>query len=188
MGSWADHGANTGGFYKCNKYDPKKAKGDAKANSAKMDLDRYLHYYQRFFNHGQSKKFAQKQQENTLARMAQLQNSSQGLTWIDVQFLKTAMEQVFELRQVLSFTYVFAYYLSDGPEKTLFEYLQEQLEISTEKLSELSEKPLEEIDRVQVVNYTRVTAQFMQNLLDGVTNGLTSSVPSPYKRRRQGEL
>merc|ERR1711871_1396157 len=113
----------------------------------------------------------------TEARMAELQNSSQGSSWIDVQFLKTAMEQVFTLRQVLSFTYVFAYYLEESHEKTLFEYLQQQLEQSTEKLSELSEKLLEEINRTDVVNYTRVTNTFMQNLLDGVANGLTAGVP-----------
>jgi ariadne-1 len=44
---------------------------------------------------------------------------------MDVQFLKAATEQVFECRNVLKYTYVFAYYLKDGPEKTLFEYLQQ---------------------------------------------------------------
>jgi len=69
---------------------------------------------------------------------------------------------------------VFAYYLDDGPEKTLFEYLQQQLESSTEHLSELSElPPLEKVDRAQVVNFSRITTQFMHNLLQGVANGLT---------------
>ena len=41
-----------------HRYDPKKNK-DAKAGSAesaKAELDRYLHYYQRYHNHDQSKK------------------------------------------------------------------------------------------------------------------------------------
>jgi ariadne-1 len=87
------------------------------------------------------------------------------------------MDQVFELRQVLQFTYVFAYYLEDAHEKLLFEFLQQQLEQSTEKLSELSESPLEKIDRALVVNYTRVTQQFMCNLLNGVEEGLTMNTP-----------
>ena len=75
---------------------------------------------------------------------------------------------------MLKYTYVFAYYLDDGPEKTLFEYLQQQLESSTEHLSELSElPPLEKVDRAQVVNFSRITTQFMHNLLQGVANGLT---------------
>lgn len=177
FGPWSEHGAETGGFYKCNKYNPKEAKNTDEKQRAKGDLDRYLHYYQRYHNHGNSKKLGKKLMARTEARMAELQNSSQGSSWIDVQFLKTAMEQVFTLRQVLSFTYVFAYYLEESHEKTLFEYLQQQLEQSTEKLSELSEKPLEEINRTDVVNYTRVTNTFMQNLLDGVANGLTAGVP-----------
>lgn len=46
--------------------------------------------------------------------------------------------------------------------------------MSTEKLSELSEMPLEKLVRAEVVNHTRVTAQFMEGLLEGVANGLTS--------------
>jgi hypothetical protein len=81
---------------------------------------------------------------------------------------------LFQCRNVLKYTYVFAYYLPDGPEKTLFEYLQQQLESATEHLSELSElPPLDKLDRAQIVNYTRITGQFMQNLLHGVQTGLT---------------
>lgn len=87
------------------------------------------------------------------------------------------MRRLFSLlqcRNVLKYTYVFAYYLADGPEKTLFEYLQQQLESATEHLSELSElPPLDKLDRAQIVNYTRITGQFMQNLLHGVQTGLT---------------
>lgn len=79
-----------------------------------------------------------------------------------------------QCRSVLKYTYVFAYYLDDGPEKTLFEFLQQQLESSNEHLSELSElPPIDEIDRPQIVNYTRITNQFMNNLLNGVAAGLT---------------
>jgi hypothetical protein len=76
---------------------------------------------------------------------------------------------------VLKYTYVFAYYLTDdGPEKTLFEYLQQQLESSSEHLSELSElPPIDKLNRTQIVNYTRLVHTFTQNLLDGVASGLT---------------
>lgn len=181
-GSWSEHGNTTGGYYKCNKFDPKAAKSKAKAagadaarSEAKAELDRYLHYYQRYHNHDQSKKYADKQRTTQDNRMTTLQaQSSNSSTWMDVQFLKKATEQVFECRRVLSYTYVFAYYLKDGPEKDLFEFLQQQLETSTEFLSELSEMPLERLNRTEVVNYTRVTNNFLLNLLEGVDNGLTS--------------
>jgi len=77
---------------------------------------------------------------------------------------------------VLKYTYVFGYYLPDGPEKVLFEFLQQQLEMSTEHLSELSEQPIEKLNRADVTNYTRVTARFMNNLLEGVEQGLTGDM------------
>lgn len=38
MGPWSDHGQNTGGYYKCNKYDPNGT--DNNAEKAKAELDR----------------------------------------------------------------------------------------------------------------------------------------------------
>ena len=94
---------------------------------------------------------------------------------MDVQFLQQATEQVISCRQVLKYTYVFGYYLPDGKEKTLFEHLQEQLERSTETLSEMSELPLAKVleKRAEIVNYQRFTGKFMQGLLEGVESGLT---------------
>jgi len=173
LSSWAEHGNHTGGFYRCNKYNPKTKDKVGDKEDAKAELDRYLHYYQRYHNHDQSKHFAEKQQKITEKRMIEMQSRDQ-TSWIDVQFLKAATDQVFECRRVLKYTYVFGYYLEAGPEKELFEFLQQELEKNTEHLSELSEFPLDKMDRTEVVNYTRVTGQFLKNLLEGVANGLTS--------------
>jgi len=110
--------------------------------------------------------------------MAELHGKSGSQTWMDVQFLKVAVEQVLQCRKVLKYTYVFAYFLHEEQghtpeERNLFEYLQEQLEKTTEKLSELSEVPVEKLDQAEVTNYTLVTKQFLKNLLDGVAAGLT---------------
>lgn len=117
----------------------------------------------------------------------------------EVDFLRAAGEQVIECRRVLQWTYVFGYYLNDGPEKTLFEYLQESLEKDTETLHELVESPLDQFltdeatksdffqHRSNVTNYAAVTAKFRQNLLEGVENGLTDELPlqhQPFKRAR----
>ncbi len=90
LGLWL-LGNHTGGFYRCNKYDPKaavKAKKEGKKEEskdvkendkeaekeeAKAELDRYLHYYQRYHNHDQSKTFAAAQRINTEKRMEHLQ-------------------------------------------------------------------------------------------------------------------
>jgi len=97
-------------------------------------------------------------------------------SWIDVQFLKQAVEQLIECRRVLKYTYIYAYYVTDKRELELFEFLQQQLEKSTEALSELSERPFEKMNRAEVENYTRVTEKFLRNLLDGVASGLTEVV------------
>ncbi|KAJ0399064.1 hypothetical protein P43SY_008684 [Pythium insidiosum] len=80
-----------------------------------------------------------------------------------------------ECRRVLKYTYVFGYYLPPGKEKSLFEYLQENLEKNTEHLTGLSEMPLDKMNRAEIVNYTRVTETFLRNLLAGVEDGLTSA-------------
>ena len=171
MGDWNDHGANTGGYYKCNKYDPAGGSGGASgapedqsdAAKAKRELDRYLHYYKRYHAHAEAQKFAKKQLKETEARMVLLQESSDDAKWSDVEFLKTANEQLVECRRVLKYTYVFAYYMTakSAMTKERFEHHQEMLERFTENLSELSEKPLHEMDRTDVVNQVCTSSGFL---------------------------
>ena len=65
------------------------------------------------------------------------------LTWIEVQFMKKAVEVVDRCRQTLKWTYAMAYYLGRGNEKELFEDNQRDLEKAVEDLSELLEGPVE---------------------------------------------
>lgn len=186
LGDWAEHSAATGGYYKCNKYDPQKASNEDESDTAraKRELDRYLHYYKRYHGHEEAQKFAVKQLEATEKRMVELQESTHG-SWIDVQFLKSANEMVIDCRRVLKSTYIFGYYLDPQAtiQRELFENLQEHLERFTETLSEMTEQQLDTMDRSEVVNITRVTESFLNNLIAGAENGLdvdanTSSSPS----------
>ena len=43
------------------------------------------------------------------------------LTWIEVQFAKAALDEVFKCRMTLKWTYAMAYYLARGNQKQLFE-------------------------------------------------------------------
>jgi len=54
---------------------------------------RYLHYYQRYHGHDSALKFAATQRAQAEARMVE-QQEAQKSSWIDVQFLKQAAEQV----------------------------------------------------------------------------------------------
>lgn len=173
MGKWMVRGATTGGYYKCNKFDP-NADGDDQSDAAKAkrELDRYLHYYKRFHGHDQAQGFAKKSLKETEARMVTLQEQNVDTVWTDVEFLKTANEQLVECRKVLKYTYAFAYYLQDKEKRSRFEFHQEMLEKFTENLSELSEKPLSEMNRTEVVNQTRVVDRFMKNVLKYVDDGM----------------
>ena len=168
LGKWSDHGAQTGGFYQCNKYDPNSSKKkEENVSAAKRELDRYIHYYTRYQGHDLALKFANTQREKAEIRMTELQKKG-GKGWIDVQFIMEAVEQLIECRRVLKYTYAYAFQLPDGPRKQLFEYNQSMLESNTEKLSELSEKDVEAVDRAELINYTRVTGSFLRSLLDEV--------------------
>lgn len=149
-------------------------------SQAKRDLDRYLHYYKRFHAHSEAQKFAAKQLRDTDKKMTALQESAEYAKWSDVEFLKTANEQLVECRRVLKFTYVFGYYLhptdDNKKQRETFEYHQELLERFTENLSELSEKPIREMDRGAVVNQTRSVAGFIKSILKYVGDGMEDLV------------
>jgi hypothetical protein len=193
IGTWSEHGQTTGGFYKCNRYDGSDVNSQVTAaQKAKAELDRYLHYYQRFHGHDQGLKFAAKQREAAEQKMIE-QQQSKGSSWLDVQFLYQAAEQVIDCRRVLKYTYVLGnrtrlligmsfvsfsslflgFFLTENsPEKKLFEYQQEMLEKNVERLHEYTEKPISQIDRTQVVNLTRVTEKFLSSLLQNMTGGI----------------
>jgi len=65
------------------------------------------------------------------------------LTWIEVQFLKKALDEVLRCRMTLKWTYAMAYYLEKDNAKELFEDNQRDLEKAVEDLSELMESPIE---------------------------------------------
>ena len=174
LGPWGDHDQATGGYYKCNRYDPSKPAGDDESR-AKHELDRYLHYYGRYANHENSLKYAHKDRVKAETRMLEKQESERS-TWMEVQFLLNATNQVIECRRVLKYTYVLGYYLDDdSPEKTLFEHHQEMLEKHTEKLNGLTETSIDKLDSSHVVNVTRITEKFLYGLLATCQGGFINA-------------
>ncbi|RXI00759.1 hypothetical protein DVH24_000993 [Malus domestica] len=69
LGSWAEHGERTGGFYACNRYEAAKQEGAARISTilcsnsydeaerrremAKNSLEKYTHYYERWASNQQ---------------------------------------------------------------------------------------------------------------------------------------
>ncbi|PWN32169.1 putative ariadne-1 protein [Meira miltonrushii] len=140
MGPWSDHGNS---WYNCNRFD-EKAGANARDQQAKSraSLERYLHYFNRFANHDQSARLDRDLYKRTEKKMEEMQVSSE-LTWIEVQFLKKAVDIVTECRMTLKWTYAMAYYLEKNNMTELFEDNQRDLERAVEDLSEQLEKPID---------------------------------------------
>ncbi|KAK9721206.1 hypothetical protein K7432_003600 [Basidiobolus ranarum] len=153
MGPWSEHGTN---WYNCNRYD-EKSSTDARDKQAdsRATLERYLHYYNRYANHEQSAKLDREMYSKTEKKMEEMQQTSD-LSWIEVQFLKRALDTVVECRMTLKWTYAFAFYLARNNMTALFEDNQRDLEMAVEQLSELLETPIAP---------TKIT-ELKQNVLD----------------------
>ncbi|KAJ2997837.1 hypothetical protein HDV02_005107 [Globomyces sp. JEL0801] len=96
-------------------------------------------YYNRYANHEQSAKLDKELYERTEKKMEEMQQSSE-FSWIQVQFLKSAVDVLMESRQTLMWTYALAFYLSRQSLATaLFEDNQRDLEMAVENLSGMLE-------------------------------------------------
>jgi len=168
FGAWKSH---TG----CNKY----TEDDQQKSQDRSALERYLHYYYRYQAHEQSKKFETTLRENAIKKMESIQNSDDS-RWIDVQYIDSATEQLIECRRTLKYTYVFAYFLTEGPEKNLFEYLQSELERNTENLSGALESPVGTQEPRQLKDLTNLASKRLQHLLEGVSEMLETPSKAPF--------
>lgn len=196
LGPWQEHGSATGGYYKCNKYEMDKAAGrtndeDSTRKKAKTTLDKYIHYFDRYINHDRARKIAIRSLPDIEMNMAKLQSAC-GYKLSDVTFIREAAEQVIKCRQVLKYTYVHGYYLTNTLERNLFEHLQEMLEKHTEHLHGLVETPLKIYTssskppavpffdhRSNVTNFAGITKKFLEDMLVGVEGGLTEGGQGP---------
>lgn len=102
----------------------------------------FWQYFNRFANHEQSAKLDRDLYSKTEKKMEKLQHTT-NLTWIEVQFLKKAVDTLTECRMTLKWTYCMAFYLKRNNMTELFEDNQRDLESATENLSEQLEAEIE---------------------------------------------
>ncbi|GAM20611.1 hypothetical protein SAMD00019534_037860, partial [Acytostelium subglobosum LB1] len=162
MGDWKGHSS-------CNSY---KKEGNSNKSDTKKALERYLFYFHRYNTHEQSKKFETKLRKDALDTILALQ-SKQDKRWIDVKFIETSTETLIQCRRTLKYTYVFGFYLDEGTEKNLFEFLQSDLEKTTERLSGLLEAG-ENQNIMELKEVTNLASNKLMHLLDGIEEGLTT--------------
>ncbi|KAK1775906.1 hypothetical protein QBC45DRAFT_395702 [Copromyces sp. CBS 386.78] len=142
MGLWSEHGTS---WYNCNRFEEKSGAEarDAQAKS-RVSLERYLHYYNRYHNHEQSARLDKDLYMKTEKKMVELQKQS-GMSWIEVQYLQSASQALQTCRQTLMWTYAFAFYLARNNLTEIFESNQKDLEMAVENLSEMFEKPVQDL-------------------------------------------
>lgn len=87
-------------------------------------LQRYLFYCNRYMNHMQSLRFEHKLYAQVKQKMEEMQQHN--MSWIEVQFLKKAVDVLCQCRSTLMFTYVFAFYLKKNNQSIIFEVWQQE--------------------------------------------------------------
>lgn len=171
LGPWEPHGSS---WYNCNRYDEEEAKAarDAQERS-RAALQRYLFYCNRYMNHAQSLRFENKLYAAVKEKMEEMQQHS--MSWIEVQFLKKAVDVLCQCRQTLMYTYVFAYYLKRNNQSVIFEENQKDLESATEKLSEYLEREITQENLVDIKQKVQDKYRYCENrrkvLLEHVHEG-----------------
>ncbi|ODM87368.1 Protein ariadne-1, partial [Orchesella cincta] len=129
LGPWEPHGSS---WYNCNRYDESEAKAARDAQEKSRLLCNAICFT--------SLKFENKLYASVKEKMEEMQQHN--MSWIEVQFLKKAVDILCQCRQTLMFTYVFAFYLQKTNQSVIFEDNQRDLESATEKLSEYLERDI----------------------------------------------
>lgn len=144
--------------HKCNKYEEDKFN--------RTNLVRWQHYLKRYSIHKKSLECEAKlKDERIIEIMRDLQMA--GKTWNEVQFLVKSVDVLCESRKQLMRTYIFAYYIEEQHQKTIFEANQSDLEMATEALSQYLEQNITE-DNVEemmhkVMNKSRYDLEIYWN-------------------------
>ncbi|CAH8463551.1 unnamed protein product [Dicrocoelium dendriticum] len=168
---WEPHGAR---WYNCNRYDEATAKQarDAQAQS-RVNLERYLFYFNRYVNHLQSLRFEARLYESVQNKMEAMQ--ANGTSWIDVKFFRKVVDTLCSCRRTLMYTYAFAYFLKKNNHSIIFEGNQSDLELATEHLSGLLDRDFSAISLNELKQKLQDKARYCESrrqvLLEHVHEG-----------------
>jgi len=159
LGPWEPHGSS---WYNCNRYDEDEAKNAREAQEkSRSALARYLFYCNRYMNHMQSLKFEHKLYASVRQKMEEMQQHN--MSWIEVQFLKKAVDVLTQCRSTLMYTYVFAFYLKRNNHSIIFEDNQKDLENATEQLSEYLERDITSDILVDIKQKVQDKSRYCEN-------------------------
>jgi len=185
---WKTHGSQTGGYYKCNIYEAKKADSsiydrERKAKLFQEELKKYRFYYERYYNHISSMK---KMKEEIPVIEEKMRNLSETLGWSanEAAFIRDAATTVTKNRHLLAWTYAIGFYVDpEMPTFNLFQKWQGDLDHYTDRLHELLEKPMEnyiEMEfRTELKTYAKAIAGYQKKLTVGIEEQI---VPAAFPK------
>ncbi|PKA66490.1 putative E3 ubiquitin-protein ligase ARI1 [Apostasia shenzhenica] len=154
-----DHTWSTITGHSCGRFKEDRVK---RIESARRELDRYMHYHNRYKAHTDSLKQESNLKETILGKIAISENKDSRIK--DYSWVMNGLNRLFRSRRVLSYSYPFAFYMFGDelfkdemtPQETdlkqnLFEDQQQQLESNVEKLSMLLESDFQEFSDEEVM-------------------------------------
>ncbi|PNF19231.1 hypothetical protein B7P43_G08208 [Cryptotermes secundus] len=197
--NWKKHSSATGGYFRCNRFEAVH-KADEKQgiliseamlrNQQMQELNRFLHYYTRFRNHENSQKLEEPLLNNVRQKMEVLASSlSKGQKREEsaekgTKFVEDGVRELLKARRVLCGSYVYGYYLEDnGYNKTIFEFMQNELEEVTEKLSEMVARPYLRTPRPVIIQTTALARRKRHEFVRAVSKGLIPPETPPTLRK-----
>lgn len=130
-GVWSSHSD-------CNRFNETQLIQTQQAENARI-LARFVHYHDRFRSHEHSLELEQNHLKNFRET---LKKKSLEISQNDVRVIERSFDVLLKCRQMLTYTYPFAYYLSKNNQSVCFEDNQADVERACEQLSHLLEKNL----------------------------------------------
>ncbi|KAB0801262.1 hypothetical protein PPYR_02047 [Photinus pyralis] len=198
--SWKKHSSATGGYFRCNRFeavhkaDEKQGSLISEAvdrNNQMQEMSRFLHYYTRFRNHENSQKLEEPLLTGARQKM-ELLASSLGLKCTEengekgTKFVEDGVRELLKARRVLCGSYVYGYYLEDdGYNKTIFEFMQNELEEVTEKLSEMIARPYLRTPKSVIIQTSNLARRKRHEFVRAVAQGLIPAETPPVQRKQR---
>ncbi|KAK5648628.1 hypothetical protein RI129_003520 [Pyrocoelia pectoralis] len=198
--SWKKHSSATGGYFRCNRFeavhkaDEKQGSLISEAvdrNDQMQEMSRFLHYYTRFRNHENSQKLEEPLLTGARQKM-ELLASSLGLKCTEesgekgTKFVEDGVRELLKARRVLCGSYVYGYYLEDdGYNKTIFEFMQNELEEVTEKLSEMIARPYLRTPKSVIIQTSALARRKRHEFVRAVAQGLIPPETPPVQRKQR---
>ncbi|XVE69964.1 hypothetical protein DITRI_Ditri10aG0033300 [Diplodiscus trichospermus] len=183
--------------HSCGRY---KNDHEKKSDLARQYLERYIHYHNRYKAHIDSFKLESKLKERITEKMNILEENVS--TSKDFSWIMNGLYRLFRSRQILSYSYAFAYYMfgddqfKDEKAKTerkikqnLFEDQQQQFEAHVEKLSSVLDEQFETYSendilsfRMRIIALSVTTDNLCRNLYEYIETDLLGSLQQTVHR------